>query len=211
MSIVHQCPPFGSPTTHCCGRSPLELPRTDRITSTPSLVTCPGTADARPDSAVAKRAQATLRWSEDRRQALEAQSSSAPAHSLTGSLIARYKVGPRLKRLRLDRAAAIYASSSQPPTEVWLSTSYLVQVFAEPDGLERLSINRTSVLPSGRWADGITWDALQRLKAECGRADRWAVELYPPDGAVVDVANIRHLWLLPAPPAFGWNRDQEAG
>lgn len=45
-----------------------------------------------------------------------------------------------------------------------------------------------------------------RLKAECGRGDKWAVELYPPDEAVVNVANIRHLWLLPEPPAFGWNR-----
>lgn len=28
--------------TACCGRSPFELPTTDRLTNDPSLVTCPG-------------------------------------------------------------------------------------------------------------------------------------------------------------------------
>jgi hypothetical protein len=32
----------------------------------------------------------------------------------------------------------------------------------------------------------------------------WAVEIYPADGDVVAVANMRHLWLLPEAPAFAW-------
>lgn len=29
---AHQCPPDGSAVTPCCGRTPFELPRTDRMT-----------------------------------------------------------------------------------------------------------------------------------------------------------------------------------
>lgn len=41
--IVHGCPPDGSGLTPCCGRTPFELPRTDRISSE-EPVTCPGPA-----------------------------------------------------------------------------------------------------------------------------------------------------------------------
>jgi hypothetical protein len=37
---THQCPPVGSGLTPCCGMTPFELPRTDRMTENPSLVTC---------------------------------------------------------------------------------------------------------------------------------------------------------------------------
>jgi hypothetical protein len=40
--VVHGCPPDGSGLTPCCRRTPLELPATDRITSNPGNVTCPG-------------------------------------------------------------------------------------------------------------------------------------------------------------------------
>lgn len=129
----------------------------------------------------------------------------SPAVSLAGDLINRFGAGPRLKRLKTDLAAVPLgvASASGPPLEVWVSTSYLVQIY-EDRGYERMSVNRTTVLRNGRWGDGITWDALQRLKAECGRGARWAVEVYPPDEHVIDVANIRHLWLLPEQPPFSW-------
>jgi hypothetical protein len=38
--IVHHCPLDGCGVTPCCGMTPFELPRTDRMTSDPSLVTC---------------------------------------------------------------------------------------------------------------------------------------------------------------------------
>lgn len=38
--ITHQCPPDGRGFTPCCGKTPFELPRTDRMTLDPSLVTC---------------------------------------------------------------------------------------------------------------------------------------------------------------------------
>jgi hypothetical protein len=39
---VHACPPDGSGITLCCGRTPFELPRTDRMSTDRSLVTCTG-------------------------------------------------------------------------------------------------------------------------------------------------------------------------
>lgn len=37
---VHGCPPDGSGLTPCCGRTPFELPRTDRISSEADAITC---------------------------------------------------------------------------------------------------------------------------------------------------------------------------
>ncbi len=39
-SIVHAEPPDGSGLTRCCGRTPFELPRTDRMTDGITSVTC---------------------------------------------------------------------------------------------------------------------------------------------------------------------------
>lgn len=82
---------------------------------------------------------------------------------------------------------------------------WLVQLYAGP-GLQRLSINRAALAANGRdWAAGITWDELMEVKTAAGYGDRWAVEVYPPADAVENVANMRHLWLLEGPPAFGWH------
>ena len=40
--IVHLSPTTGSPYTVCCSRSPFDIPRTDRLTEDPGLVTCTG-------------------------------------------------------------------------------------------------------------------------------------------------------------------------
>jgi hypothetical protein len=89
--------------------------------------------------------------------------------------------------------------------EVWRNDKHLVVVY-DQDGTIRLSILRTELAIDGGWAQGITWDDLQRLKAECGRGERWAVEVFPPDSEMVNVANIRHLFLLDEVPEFGWRR-----
>ena len=90
---------------------------------------------------------------------------------------------------------------------LWRSRGFLVQGFNEAAGVIRISVNRTSLdTKTGRWVDGITWDELQRLKGEAGYADLFAVEIYPAESDVVNVGNLRHLWLLPEPPAFAWRR-----
>jgi hypothetical protein len=86
---------------------------------------------------------------------------------------------------------------------VWRSRHHLVHVYDEPGDIVRLSICRAEV-NGQRWADGIPWDVLQKLKKQCGFGDRAAVEVFPPDSDVVNVANMRHLWVLPQPPAFMW-------
>lgn len=87
--------------------------------------------------------------------------------------------------------------------EVWRSDEFLVQIFEESNGIERLSVVRARI-SGDRWQDGITWDDLQRLKNECGRGNKCATEIYPADKDVVNVANMRHLWVLPEPPKYVW-------
>lgn len=107
---------------------------------------------------------------------------------------------------------AQWPAATRPPglVELWRSRSFLVQVFAERKGITRLSVCRTTADGSGRWHDGITWDELQQLKRECGRGDLDAVEVYPRDGDVVNVANFRHLFVFDQPLDFVWRRPEGA-
>lgn len=89
------------------------------------------------------------------------------------------------------------------PVKVFRSRSLLVQVHKEV-GTTRLSISGCVPQTNGDWPD-LTWEQLERAKEECGFKGCWMVELYPPSGEVVNVANMRHLWLIPE-PEFGWKR-----
>lgn len=94
-------------------------------------------------------------------------------------------------------------------SRVWRSRGFLVQEYTQSNGFVRLSFNRATVGAGGHWEQDITWEELQRLKAECGYEDRWAVEIYPAAANVVNVANMRHLWLLDDAPAYAWNANAE--
>lgn len=125
-----------------------------------------------------------------------------------------------IKKLERDNAGSPATMTPIPQSQwptggkdtlvgLWRSRRFLAQLFLQgpAPGALRLSVNRTSCDPAGeRWLDGITWDELQQVKAECGFGDHWAVEIYPPDYDVVNVANVRHLFLLPEAPAFAWKR-----
>lgn len=37
---IHKCPPLGSGIMPCCGKTPFEVPRTDRMTLDRTQVTC---------------------------------------------------------------------------------------------------------------------------------------------------------------------------
>lgn len=89
---------------------------------------------------------------------------------------------------------------------VFLSTDYLVQAFNEDDGVIRLSINKAKMGINRRWVDGVSWDELQEIKNQCGYADFDAVEVYPRENDVVNVANMRHLWILPEKLSFAWRK-----
>lgn len=89
-------------------------------------------------------------------------------------------------------------------TRVWRSRRFLVQQHEKPGDPIRLSITTTTLRGDGRWEDGITWDEIQQIKREIGYGDRYFCELFPDDRDLVNVANVRHVWMLDAAPAFAW-------
>lgn len=89
------------------------------------------------------------------------------------------------------------------------SRRYLVQVF-EPVNKSSLvgfvmSVLRTERNEAG-WVEGITWEQLQALKAEAGYGNRDAVEVYPRDVDVINIANIHHLFVMADPLPFAWRK-----
>lgn len=97
---------------------------------------------------------------------------------------------------------------SARPVGIWRSSDFLVIHYVEPSGAERLTMQSTHAVGAKDWRDGFGWDVLQRLKREAGFADRYAVEVYPDDVDIVNVGNLRHLWLLDAPPPYAWRREE---
>lgn len=86
----------------------------------------------------------------------------------------------------------------------WRSRYFLAVLYCEArTGAKRLSVNRTKLV-GDRWVGDITWDDLMQVKRECGLGDVHAIEFYPADDQVVDVANMRHLWLLDEPHPWMW-------
>jgi len=88
--------------------------------------------------------------------------------------------------------------------EVWRSRGFLVQVYTEPGDFQRMSVSRT-IHNGDTWADQVTWDELMQLKRECGRGDKDALEVFPADADIVNVANMRHLFFPPGPVTFKWS------
>mgnify|MGYP006915311199 CR=1 FL=1 len=91
-------------------------------------------------------------------------------------------------------------------TSLFLTIGLIHLIALASPGPDFALILRTS-LHGDRWADNIPWDGMQRLKAEAGFGEAWGVEVFPADREVVNVANIRHLWLLDAQPAFAWSKS----
>lgn len=97
-------------------------------------------------------------------------------------------------------------ADKNPPRKAWRSRFFLVQLFKDGQHY-RLSVNRCGIDAEGGWKGDITWDELMECKRQCGYGDHWAIEVYPPDEHVVNVANIRHLFLLEQPPACAWLKN----
>lgn len=94
--------------------------------------------------------------------------------------------------------------------EVWRSRGFLVQICSETHGHFRLSACRTTH-NGDSWVAAITWDELMQLKRECGRGEQDALELFPADSHVVNVANMRHLFFPPEPVVFKWTNKAPRG
>lgn len=90
------------------------------------------------------------------------------------------------------------------PERVYRNRDFLVQVYARERGAQRITICRTKLRRDGDYEDGISWDELQEIKSKMGFGDRDAVEVYPPERDVANVANMRHLWVLDYRLDFAW-------
>ncbi len=90
------------------------------------------------------------------------------------------------------------------PDRVYRSRRFLVLAFDESEGLVRLSVNIADVGSRG-WKEGISWEELQQIKRECGYGEHDACEVFPADKDIVNVANMRHLWVFTASKIpFAW-------
>lgn len=87
-----------------------------------------------------------------------------------------------------------------------MSRRFLVALYQKKDAPLRMTVNRNKLLANGRFEDGITWDELMECKRQVGYADLCMIEIYPPDSQIVDVANMRHLWLFE--PDFMWKEKE---
>ncbi len=101
------------------------------------------------------------------------------------------------------------AGITNPPKAAWRSRGFLAQLFRDRiSGHMRLSIQKTTLQNNGNWDEGITWEQLMTIKDQCGYGRIWAVEVFPSNADVVNVASMRHLWLLDTVPSYGWSRDR---
>ena len=94
------------------------------------------------------------------------------------------------------------------------SRDFFVQIYVEPiPSLTqiRITVCRTMINGKGDFVDGITWDELMEVKRGCGYGDFDAVEAYPKDGDIVNVANFRHLWIVSENYSnFFWRKKSHA-
>jgi hypothetical protein len=92
---------------------------------------------------------------------------------------------------------------------LYRSSRFLVQIYedGELDTPIRLSVCRTEINDRGQWQDNITWEELQEIKNQCGFEYSDAVEVYPRAKDVVNVANMRHLWVFDEPLRFAWRKQ----
>lgn len=99
------------------------------------------------------------------------------------------------------------ANHPAAPDEAWRSRAYLVQIrYLDPTtngGAEELLHIRRTIHGAP-----LTWDELQVIKRDVGRGDRAAVEVFPEDAHLIDLAEMRHLWIMAQRPAFAWRNVQ---
>ena len=117
---------------------------------------------------------------------------------------ANAKLSPALQEI--PKADWPAGSVDSTRLRVWRSRRWLVQEFAAPaPALVRLSIIRTSRTATG-WEESVNWEELQALKNEVGYRWHDAVEIYPAADDVVNVSNMRHLWIMAEPLSFAWRQ-----
>lgn len=121
--------------------------------------------------------------------------------ALVGDMASDFEQVPQAK---LDAAGEEYP----PPPGfrcMWRNEGLIVFVCDRPGGLVLLMVQRLDGEP------GLTWELLQAVKAALGYGDCEAVELYPPAERELNVANMRHLWVLPNGLVMPFGLDKGRG
>lgn len=110
------------------------------------------------------------------------------------------ETGPEMREVPRDKWPIMPGLESEP-LNVWLSNEFMAVLYRQRvGGALRLCVNKTR--RNGKdWRDGITWDELQRIKNETLGEDVWCIENYPAQSEVVNVSNMRHLYIVDEPPA----------
>jgi len=92
------------------------------------------------------------------------------------------------------RHAILNKNSMHFPQQVFQNNKYVVQVFRGLEILgmkaDKVMIRRSDSQPIHSWAD------LQRIKNEIFGDEKTAIEVYPPQDELTDVANLYWLWVL---------------
>ena len=98
-----------------------------------------------------------------------------------------------------------------PPEALFRNRHFLAALYVDDRDGEpflRLTVNRTELLPDGNWRGDITWDELMAVKRGIGLGDQWMSEIYPADEEIVNVANMRHLFIVFQPP-YAWAKKTD--
>jgi hypothetical protein len=105
----------------------------------------------------------------------------------------------------------LWPTLGNAPLSVWENRYFLVQVYDAGDEYHRLSVTKRKLGYGRTFDDGIGWEDLMTIKAGICMGNRFAVEIYPEDANVVNVANMRHLWVFPAGQRlnFAWTEKNK--
>ncbi len=106
-------------------------------------------------------------------------------------------------RVDADKWPSAWEALQCKPFDLFRSRDFVVALYEAPRGI-RMSVNRTMINRAGDWVEGISWDELMELKRHCGYGEMYAVEVYPRDADIVNVASMRHLWIMREPLEIGW-------
>lgn len=113
------------------------------------------------------------------------------------------KFNEQFQLLNIEHFKLKYDAKNLPDL-CYRNKDFLVQEYHESEHVVRLSICRTRLNKLGEWQDDISWDELQNIKNKIGYAEFDAIEIFPKEKDVVNVSNMRHLWITPDPIAFAW-------
>ena len=95
---------------------------------------------------------------------------------------------------------------SFPPKRACRNNRYMAYLYEDyTNGYLRLCVQRTTINDDGTYEDGISWDKIQEIKRLVGFGDWWGLEVFPADDHLINVSNIRHIWLFKERPSFAWN------